>query len=118
MDYLFIYVAFKKLSLFFRHTMDGKFTYVDQRVTRMLGYLPQELTGTSIYEHVQFDDIPSVTDSHRNSLKFREEVKTQSFHFRTKDGSFVPLQVKYPDQSDALRYCEDKHIGNCSSKYL
>jgi len=78
-----------------RHGPDGKFSFVDQRVSLVLGYTPQELLGTSLYEHIQFDDIPALAEAHRNVLKKNEEICTPYFRFRTKDGSFVKLESKW-----------------------
>ena len=82
---------------------------MDQRVTLLLGYLPQELNGTSLYEHIQYDDIPAISECHRNALKSPQEVniptlycsnhhqQVQSpfFRFRAKDGKFVKLESKW-----------------------
>ena len=78
-----------------RHSTDGRFSYVDQRVTLLLGYLPQELNGTSLYEHIQYDDIPAISECHRNALKKKEEVQSPFFRFRAKDGRFVKLESKW-----------------------
>ncbi|XP_023330054.1 aryl hydrocarbon receptor nuclear translocator-like protein 1 isoform X3 [Eurytemora carolleeae] len=83
------------VQFFSRHGVDGKFTFVDQRVTLMLGYLPQELVGTSLYEHVQYDDIPVIADCHRSTLRSPEEVITPFFRFRTKEGKFVKLESRW-----------------------
>merc|ERR1719153_331834 len=77
-----------------RHSTDGRFSYVDQRVTLLLGYLPQELNGTSLYEHIQYDDIPAISECHRNALKSPQEVQSPFFRFRAKDGKFVKLESK------------------------
>ena len=63
-----------------RHSTDGRFSYVDQRVTLLLGYLPQELNGTSLYEHIQYDDIPAISECHRNALKSPQEVNVHHPH--------------------------------------
>ena len=85
---------------------------MDQRVTLLLGYLPQELNGTSLYEHIQYDDIPAISECHRNALKSPQEVNTEYsssaspktfylqvqspfFRFRAKDGKFVKLESKW-----------------------
>ena len=78
-----------------RHTMDGMFSFIDPKATPILGYLPQELLGSSVYEHVLYDDIPGLVEGHRRALKTKEEVKVASIKFRCKDGRFVSLQSSW-----------------------
>ncbi|XP_051162665.1 aryl hydrocarbon receptor nuclear translocator-like protein 1 isoform X3 [Leptopilina boulardi] len=78
-----------------RHAMDGKFIFVDQRVTLVLGYLPQELLGTSMYEYYHHDDIPFLAESHKTVLQSQERISTQVYRFRSKEASFVRLQSEW-----------------------
>ncbi|XP_061937198.1 basic helix-loop-helix ARNT-like protein 1 isoform X3 [Apis cerana] len=78
-----------------RHAMDGKFLFVDQRATLVLGFLPQELLGTSMYEYYHHDDIPHLAESHKAALQASESVSTQIYRFRTKGASFVKLQSEW-----------------------
>ncbi|CAL9697402.1 unnamed protein product [Knipowitschia caucasica] len=75
-----------------RYAMDGKFTFVDQRATTVLGYLPQELLGTSCYEYFHQDDWVHLAERHRKVLRSKEKVETNCYKFKTKHGSFVSLQ--------------------------
>jgi aryl hydrocarbon receptor nuclear translocator-like protein 1 len=50
------------------------------------------LLGSSVYEHVLYDDIPGLVEAHKKCLKAKEEIKVASFKFRCKDGRFVGLQ--------------------------
>ncbi|XDV28965.1 hypothetical protein PO909_032154 [Leuciscus waleckii] len=78
-----------------RYAMDGKFTFVDQRATIILGYLPQELLGTSCYEYFHLDDLPHLADRHRKVLRSKEKIETNCYKFKTKYGSFVTLQSQW-----------------------
>ncbi|XP_069821977.1 basic helix-loop-helix ARNT-like protein 2 [Dendropsophus ebraccatus] len=78
-----------------RYTMDGKFVYVDQRATAILGYLPQELLGTSCYEYFHPDDHTHLTEQHKAVLKSKEKILTNRYKFKAKDGSFIILQSQW-----------------------
>ncbi|CAB3367806.1 Hypothetical predicted protein [Cloeon dipterum] len=78
-----------------RHALDGKFLFVDQRATLVLGFLPQELLGTSMYEYYCPDDVPHLAESHKVALQSSERVTTQGYRFRSKDGSFVRMQSEW-----------------------
>lgn len=76
-----------------RHTIDGKFTFVDQRTTAITGFLPQELIGSSGYEFFHQEDLNALAVSHRRTLQ-GETVTTDAYRFRCKGGHFVPLRTK------------------------
>ncbi|KAM9471023.1 basic helix-loop-helix ARNT like 1a isoform 3-T3 [Clarias gariepinus] len=78
-----------------RHTIDGKFVFVDQRATAILAYLPQELLGTSFYEYFHQDDIGHLAECHRQVLQMREKITTNCYKFKIKDGSFITLRSRW-----------------------
>ena len=77
-----------------RHAADGKFSFVDPRVTLLLGHPSQELLGSSLYEHIHNDDIPLFAHYHKRVLKVKEEIKTPSYRLRSKDGRYITVETR------------------------
>lgn len=112
-----------------RHAMDGKFLFVDQRATSVLGFLPQELLGTSMYEYYHHDDIPHLAESHKAVLQTSERVTTQIYRFRSKGANFVRLQsewksfrnpwtkdIEYLIAKNSAVFCDARPGGNNRSE--
>ncbi|XP_026742234.1 protein cycle isoform X4 [Trichoplusia ni] len=78
-----------------RHAPDGKFLFVDQRVTLALGFLPQELLGTSLYEYVSGPELGAVARTHKAALLRRDPLATPPYSFRKKDGALVRIQTHF-----------------------
>lgn len=96
-----------------RHAADGKFSFVDPRVTLLLGHLSQELLGSSLYEHIHYDDIPLFAHYHKRVLKVKEEIKTPSYRLRSKDGRFITVETRLKKfmnpQTKELEFIVCKH---------
>ncbi|XP_017844341.1 protein cycle [Drosophila busckii] len=75
-----------------RHSAEGKFLFMDQRATLVIGFLPQEILGTSFYEYFHSEDISALVDLHKLAMQSQEKVTTQVYRFRCKDNSFIQLQ--------------------------
>ncbi|CAK6443589.1 unnamed protein product [Pipistrellus nathusii] len=88
-------VKVKPTEFITRFAVNGKIVYVDQRATTILGYLPQELLGTSCYEYFHQDDHNNLTNKHKAVLQSKEKIFTDSYKFRAKDGSFVTLKSQW-----------------------
>ncbi|XP_032361640.1 aryl hydrocarbon receptor nuclear translocator-like protein 1 isoform X2 [Etheostoma spectabile] len=78
-----------------RWAIDGKFTFVEQQATTVIGYLPQEVLGTSCYEYFHQDDLLHLADKHRQVLRSKEKIETHCYKFKTKYGSYVSLQSQW-----------------------
>ncbi|XP_024083945.1 protein cycle isoform X2 [Cimex lectularius] len=85
----------RPLQFISRHAMDGKFLFVDQRATLVLGFLPQELLGSSMYEYYHKDDINHLADTHKLALQSKEPIMTKVYKFRCKNGVHVHLQSEW-----------------------
>lgn len=65
-----------------RHSIDGKFTFVDQRVTPILGYQPQELLGKSVYDFYHSEDRDHMKETFDQVLKLKGQVMSVMYRFR------------------------------------
>ncbi|XP_040008987.1 aryl hydrocarbon receptor nuclear translocator-like protein 2 [Xiphias gladius] len=88
-------INLKPTEFITRCAIDGKFTFVDQQATTVIGYLPQEVLGTSCYEYFHQDDLQHLTEKHRQVLQSKEKIETQCYKFKTKYGSYVSLQSQW-----------------------
>uniref|UniRef100_A0A8D9EG19 Aryl hydrocarbon receptor nuclear translocator homolog n=1 Tax=Cacopsylla melanoneura TaxID=428564 RepID=A0A8D9EG19_9HEMI len=76
-----------------RHSMDGKFTFVDQRVLSLIGYNPAELLGKSCFDFFHPDDHTHMKDSFDSVLKLKGQVMSAMHRFRSKHGEWVWLRT-------------------------
>lgn len=67
-----------------RHSMDGKFTFVDQRVMGLLGYTPPELLGKSCFEFFHIEDQTHMKESFEQVLKLKGQVMSVMYRFKAK----------------------------------
>lgn len=67
-----------------RHSMDGKFTFVDQRVCGILGYSPTELLDKPCFAFLHIDELNHVKDTFEQgkSLK-RIQSSIRKFRFQS-----------------------------------
>lgn len=61
----------------------------------MLGFLPQELLGTSMYEYYQPDCVSTMAEAHKSALHICDKIITPVYRFRTKDVGFIRLQSEW-----------------------
>jgi PAS domain S-box-containing protein len=67
-----------------RHYPDGTYFYVSPSCKKLLGYMPEELQGKSLYDLIHLDDLESVVQSYL-SLPEVPEVHTFIYRIRRKD---------------------------------
>ncbi|MCL4123470.1 UNVERIFIED_CONTAM: hypothetical protein GTU68_006127, partial [Idotea baltica] len=76
-----------------RHAMDGKFTFVDQRVGNVLGFSPQELLAKSCFDFFHPEDQTHMKESFDQVLKLKGQVMSVMYRFRAKNREWVWLRT-------------------------
>ena len=72
---------------------DGIITYESPAVERVLGYVPEELVGTSIFAYVHPDDVERVKDLFRRSAGVSGVTESVEVRCRHRDGSWRTLEA-------------------------
>lgn len=75
-----------------RHNLKGEFTFVDQRVTAILGYQPQELLGKSCFDFFHPDDLPHMKDNFDQAVKSKGQVIPAMYRFRARNNDWIYLR--------------------------
>ena len=75
-----------------RHNMDGEFTFVDQRVTGILGYQPQELLGKVCFDYLHPEDENHMKESFEQVIKLKGQVVSVVFRFRSKNCEWIYIR--------------------------
>lgn len=76
-----------------RHSIDGKFTFVDQRATNVLGYQPQELLGKSTFDFYHPEDKAHMKDTFEQVLKLKGQVMSIMYRFRASNHDWIWLRT-------------------------
>ncbi|GAB0089881.1 Aryl hydrocarbon receptor nuclear translocator homolog [Sergentomyia squamirostris] len=77
-----------------RHTMDGKFSFVDQRVLNILGYAPTDLLGKLCYEFFHPEDQNHMKENFEQVLKQKGQMFSVMYRFRSKNRDWIWLRTQ------------------------
>jgi len=72
-----------------KHNWDRTYLYVSPACTKLLGYIPEELTGRSAYQLIHPDDVENIRKNHILLLENRTNSFIESYRIRKKDNSYI-----------------------------
>lgn len=103
------------------YNSDGAFLYVSQAVQEMLGYMPEELIGTSSFDIVHPKDRQHMEESFVLTVVHKKKSLTLQHRQRKKDGSYIWVEKKFKPIVDSngevvkvqssARDITDRHIA-------
>nr|UVT84817.1 tango [Hyphantria cunea] len=76
-----------------RHSVDGRFTFADQRATQVIGYAPADLLGKLCYEFYHPEDQQHMRDNFDQVLKLKGQIISLMYRFRTKSREWIWLRT-------------------------
>ena len=72
---------------------DGRLRYSNQRLARMVGHTPEDLTGKELFEYIHPDDRPTVAERYRRRLAGEPEPSTYSVRILPRGGGELSVEV-------------------------
>jgi PAS domain S-box-containing protein len=75
------------------HEPDGRYLYVSPSSFELLGYLPEELVGTSPYDLIHEEEINCIRDDTHTRLLNGETDLTVDYRMRCKSGEYVWVET-------------------------
>lgn len=76
-----------------RHSLDGKFTFVDQRVMGILGYEPQELLDKIFFDFLNPESQIRMRETFENVLKLKGHYVSCYYKIKAKNDVYVELKT-------------------------
>ncbi|CAM1311280.1 ARNT (predicted) [Pycnogonum litorale] len=76
-----------------RHSVDGKFSFVDQRVVNVLCYQPTELLGKICFDFIHPEDQSHMKDTFDQVLKLKGQVMSVMYRIRAKNNEWIWLRT-------------------------
>ncbi|MFB6185540.1 MAG: PAS domain S-box protein [Halobacteriaceae archaeon] len=72
---------------------DGNYDWVSPAMERITGFAPDELIGESSREYIHPDDRAKVRENFQRLVSGAEDIVTQEYRVRTKDGSWLWVET-------------------------
>ena len=88
------------------HDTQGMYLSVSETCQGFTGYSPQEMVGTSAYDHFHSEDFQAILKSHAK-ITIKPEVDMVDYRLRMKDGSYK-----------AVRSLSKKIIGESGAEFI
>ncbi|XP_039254497.1 aryl hydrocarbon receptor nuclear translocator 2-like [Styela clava] len=76
-----------------RHNFDNVYTFVDMRVTSILGYQPQDLLGKRPVDFYHPDDAEQAQESFKQVMLLRGQVFSMVYRFRAQNGEYIWMRT-------------------------
>lgn len=93
--------AMKKQNTKFstRHTAAGLLVHIDGTAVSAVGYMPQDILGSSILDHFHPEDMPLMKTAYEKLMKNTQvadgRVSTPPYRFLIKNGCYITLETEW-----------------------
>ncbi|XP_014477101.1 PREDICTED: period circadian protein isoform X2 [Dinoponera quadriceps] len=79
-----------------RHTATCHLSHVDPDVVQYFGYLPQDMTGRSLFDFYHPEDLPFIKDIYETVIRLEGcSFRSKPYRFAVQNGSYVVLETEW-----------------------